>query len=195
MLNIFEQPWTLLIAAVVVLLVLLILRRTFANKRRWWLWFVPIVLAGGGFGLDSFVQTAGEKITEVIAAVVEATENEDCDAISRAIAADYSDSYHNSKRSLMAYCSAILAGPLIDKNIKSIISMEISESTATVVVTMRVVFDKDSFVAANFKKLMFIKLKLNLQKEDSGQWLINQTEILEVDRHPASWLDIKQASW
>ena len=61
MLNIFEQPWTLIIAAIVILLVTLIIQRSSGEKQPWWQWFLPVLLAAAAFGLDMLVQTDLEK--------------------------------------------------------------------------------------------------------------------------------------
>lgn len=191
MLNIFEHPWGLLTLAVVTLLILLMFRRIFPEKRQWWQLLLPPFLALAAFGLDSLVQTDLEKINAVINTAVKAVEEENPDAIEAIISGNYGDSYHNTKEDLMYYCRSLLSEPLVDKSIKRIVSIDISPPEATAVFTVRIVFDKRSYVYRDFKRLMLAKIELDLQKELDKSWLINRTEILEIDRQPAKWKDVR----
>ncbi len=195
MFNIFEHPWGLITAAILALLVLLMFRSIFPEKRRWWQWLLPALLAAAAFGFDFLVETDLEKINAVISAAVKAVEEENSDAIEPIISANYGDSYHDTKVSLMAYCRIRLSEPLIEKNIKRIVSIDISPPKATAIFTVRIVFDKRSSVYQNFKQIMLTKLKLDLQKEPDNRWLISRAELLEIDMQPVSWQDIKQQNW
>ena len=193
--SIFEQPWTLLITAIVALLVLLIFRRVSPESRHWWQLALPAFLAVAAFGLDFLVETDLEKINALISTAAKAVEEENPDAIEAIISENYRDSYHNTKQNLMYHCRAKLSEPLIEKNIARTVSMEISPPNATVVFTVRMVFDKRSYVYQSFKSQMFSKIKIDLQKEPDNRWLISRAELLELDRRPATWQNIKQASW
>ena len=193
--NVFEQPWTLLAAAVFVLLVALMFRSIFPEKRHRWQLALPIFIALVAFGLDFFIQTDAEKIKTVIHKGVKAVEQENPDAIEPIISDNYHDSYHNTKGGLVTHFKAILVEPLVKKNIARIVQMEISPPKATVVLTVRIIFDKQSFVYQSFKPLMLTKVKLDLQKEPDNRWLITRAEILEIDLQPAKWQDITRANW
>lgn len=188
--NIFEQPWLLLIAAVLLLIVLLIVRAVLPEKRHWWQWFVPLLIAAAAFGLDFLVQTDIEKITEVIKTASKAVEEENPAAIEPIISPDYSDSYHITKTRLISHCRARLAEPLIEKNITRISEINIQGSKATALFTVRIVFDKRSYIYQSFKQLMLIKIQAELQKQADGEWLISRAEILTIDRQPAKWKHI-----
>ena len=195
MFNIFEHPWGLITAAIITLLVLLMVRSIFPEKCRWWQWLLLALLAVAAFGFDFLVETDLEKINAVISTAVKAVEEENPDAIEPIISANYGDSYHDTKASLMYYCRTRLSEPLIEKNIKRITSIDISPPKATAIFTMRIVFDKRSSVYQSFKQIMLTKLKLDLQKEPDNRWLISRAELLEIDMQPVSWQDIKQANW
>ena len=143
------------------------------------------------------VKTDTEKIKTVIHTAVKAVEKENPDALEPLISANYRDSYHSTKKALMRYCRATLSQPLIEKNITRILAIEIPQpkTTATVIFTVRIVFDKQSFVYQNFRRIMLVKLKLHLQKNPDKRWLISRAELLEIDTQPAKWRDIKQISW
>jgi len=191
MFDIFEHPWGLLTLAVVTLLILLMFRRIFPEKRHWWQWLLPAFLIAAAFGLDALVQTDLEKINAVISTAVKAVEEENPDAIETIISNSYHDSFHPTKEALISHCSARLSEPLVEKNIKRIVSIDISPPEATAVFTVRIVFDKRSYVYRDFKQFMLAKIELDLQKELDKSWLINRAEILEIDRQPVNWRDIR----
>ncbi|HIJ53881.1 MAG TPA: hypothetical protein HPP66_12110 [Planctomycetes bacterium] len=250
MFNIFEQPWTLLIAGIVAWLILLVIHgdsrlwwqthlviflaaaifaldflaeagllkfskvltiiiqailalaiavllalqiihviRTY--ERHWWQWLLPIILAAAAFGLDFVVQTDLERINALIRTVRKATEQENCDAIEAIVSTDYSDSYHNSRDDLMNHCRRLLSEPLVAKSRKMGLTVEISPPRAAVTLTVIIHFDRQSRVHREYKSFVMLKMKFDLQKEQGKRWLINRAEILEIDRHPFKWRDIR----
>ena len=193
MLNIFEQPWTILIAAIFALFVVLIVWMVCPGKRRWWQLALPVLIGAAGVGLDLLVQTDLEKIREVIKTGVKAVEDENCRPINQIISDSYRDSYHSSKSSLMAHCRMTLSEPLVAKNIARIVSIDLSGQNATVILTVRVIFDKRSFVYQSFNRELFAKVKVNLQKQADNRWLISQAEILEINRQQANWRELRKA--
>ena len=191
MFDFFEQPWTLVGVAVLVLFGMFTFRSVFPEKRRWWQLLAPIILAGAGFGLDWLVRTDLEKINAVINKGVKAVEQEDCQAIGAILAADYWDSYHKTKEGLMAHCRRELSKPLLKKNKKTGVLIRISgpEATATLFATM--IFEKDSYVAQSYKNFLMMKVELYLKKQPDKKWLIHRVNVLEIDRQPVSWGDIR----
>jgi hypothetical protein len=194
MFNIFENPWSLITIAVVAVIILLILRWISPEKYRWELWLAPVLLVVMAFGLDFLVETDLEKINAVIDTGVKAVEVEDPDSIEQIIADNYSDSYHTTKSALMLHCRATLSEPLIEKNIKRIISINIQPPKATAVFTVRILFDKQSYVYQSFKQQMLTEVQADLQKQPDNRWLINRVELLEIDFHPANWQYTEQAN-
>jgi hypothetical protein len=192
---VFEQPWPVLITAATVLLLVVIVRSILPEKRHAWQWLLPILLAAAAFGFDFLVETDREKINAVIGKGVKAVEEENPNAIEAIIADNYSDSFHKTKDILMHHCKVRLAEPLIERNIKRIQAVEVSPSTATAVFTVRMLFDKSSYVYQSFKECLHVKAKANLQKQPDGNWLITRTEILELDLRPVNWKDIQRLDW
>jgi uncharacterized membrane protein len=192
MFDVFEQPWTLLTVAIATLLVLLMVRRILPEKRRWWQLALPAFLAVAAFGLDTLIKTDREKINAVINIGVKAVEDGNPDAVEPIISEDYSDSYHKTKTALMRHCRRKLSEPLVEKNIKRIVEIVVSPSktTAEATFTVRMVFDKRSYVYRNYKRTMLLRVKANLQKEQD-KWLINQAELLELDRYPFDWRQVR----
>ncbi len=191
MFSIFEQPWTLLGAAVITLFGVFTYRSFVPEKRYWWQFLIPVFIAAIAFGLDSIVQTDLEKINSLINKGMKAVEEEDTGAIDAIISADYKDSYHNSKERLMNHCNRELSRSLVEKNKKMSLQLEMSPPTATADLTVLMVFEKDSFVAQNYRPFLSVKVKLYLQKEQDNMWLINRAELLEIDRQRVSWRQIR----
>ena len=195
MFSIFEHPWGLLTIAIVVSLILLVLRWILPQKQLWYHWLLPVLLVLAAFGADALIQTDKEKITAVINTAVKAVEQENPDVLDTIISTNYSDSYHITKNRLMARCKAWFSEPLVEKNVKRILDMQITPPTATVTFTVRTIFDKHSIISEAYKREMYFKLKVNLQKQPNKSWLINRAEILEIDRFPTSWKDIAKPPW
>jgi hypothetical protein len=191
MFDIFEQPWTLVGLAVLVLFGMFTFRSVFPEKRRWWQLLVPVLLAAAAFGLDLLVPTDLEKINAVINRGVKAVEQEDCDAIGAILAEDYRDSRHQTKQALMAHCRRELSKPLLKKNKKTGVLIRISGPQATATLFTTMIFEKDSYVAQSYKNWLMIKMELYLSKRPDEGWLINRVNVLEIDRQPVSWGDIR----
>ncbi len=191
MLDIFEQPWTLLGASVLVLFGMLTFRSFFPEKRRWWQLLVPVFLIAAAFGMDMLVQTDTEKINSVIKATINAVEQEDYSAIKAVIANNYSDSYHSTKKHFIDHCRRELSKPLVDKGKKTGLLINISDSNATAILFAAIIFDKNSYISQNYKSFLLVKARLSLRKQPDKRWLISRIEILELDRHPTSWKGIR----
>ncbi len=192
--NVFEQPWLLLIITAIDLITVIIITKINRNKKLRLLYIIPILTFVLAFGLDYFVQTDREKITAVISKGVKAVEQEDVGTIDKITSPAYSDLFHPDKAALMSHCRTVFSEPLIKKNYKTILSTEISPPNATVDLIVRTVFDERSFAGQNLKQLL-TKTRLELQKS-GNDWLISKVEVLEINRHPASWKDIQSPlSW
>ena len=190
MFNVLEQPWTLLGVALLALLVIWAIRVVAPNKRRWWHFVIPIFIAAVAMGLYLFVPTDTKKIKSTIKTGVKAVEQENAQVLGLIIADNYRDSAHPSKESMMNHCEMILSEPLVTDIVSRIVSLEITSPRAEAVFTMRLVFDERSFVAQSFKKLMLLKIRIELQKQNKD-WLINRVELVEIDMMPAKWADVK----
>ncbi len=195
MFNFFEHPWGLISIAIITILVLFVFQSMYPEKFRRWLWLLPALLVLAAFGLDFLVETNLEKINAVIDSGVLAVENEDPASIEPIIADNYSDSYHSTKSVLISHCRVALAGPLIEKNIKRIVSIDIQPPNATVIFTVRILFDKQSYVYQGFKQQILTEVQANLQIQPDNQWLINRVELLKIDFHPAKWKNTEQVNW
>jgi low affinity Fe/Cu permease len=191
MLNIFEQPWTLLGVSVIALLVILTIRSVWPERRHWWQLLIPVAIAAAGFGLDFFVQTDLEKINALIDTEIKAVEEEDCNAIESIIAGNYRDSFHNTKEDLMSHCRMQLTPGLVAKNKKSACLVELSPPTATATIFVLITFEKDSYISQEYKSSLLVKAKLYLQKQLDKSWLITRAEVLEIDRQPVNWRQIR----
>jgi hypothetical protein len=186
--DFFEQPWTLLGAAVIVLFVVLTFRSVCPERRRWWQWLLPVGVAALGLGLDLGVATDLEKIIHVMKTGTKATEQEDCAAIARLIAADYQDSFHKDRQSLLNRCRARLVTPAIERVRKVGVAVDIRAPEATVIFTMSVRFEPGSYWVRSYgKRAALVKAKAWLRKQPDRNWLVTRLEVLEVDTMPVNW--------
>jgi len=192
MTNVFEQPWLLLGVSAVALLVVFIINSVSAKGAKWWLWLLPILIAASAFAVDYFVATDNEKVKTVIARIVRAVQNENADAMEPFISQDYHDSYHPSKEALLDNCRDRLSEPLIEKNVLSILSTDVKPPNASVVFTVRVVFDPKGYVY-EFRKMMIFKLQAQLRKQGEN-WFLSRIEIVTIDLQPADWQHIQGAA-
>lgn len=191
MFNFFEQPYTLIGAAVLVLFAMLTFRSVIPEKRRWWQLLVPVLVVAAAFGLDVAVRTDLEKINAVIDTCMRAVEEENLIAIEAIIAEDYRDSHHNTKTDLMRHCRTRLSQPLVEKNKKRACLVQLSPPTATATLFATIIFEKDSYVSVNYKAWLMVKARLSFQEQPDKTWLINRIEILELDRQPTNWSQIR----
>ncbi len=192
MFNLFEQPWTLVGAAVLVLFGILTFRSVFPEKRRRWQLALPVLLAGAAFALDMFVKTDLEKVNIVIRKGIRAVEQEDCDTIEQIISPDYNDSYHNNKASLIEHCRAELGQPVVEKCTKTGLSVEIAPPNATVNLTVIIRFEKDSRIVKDYYgQIMWITTQIYLKQQPDKSWLINRMELLEINKQPVNWRQVR----
>jgi len=191
MFNFFEQPYTLIGAAVLVLFGILTFRSVLPEKRHWWQLLVPAFVAAAAFGLDVAVRTDLEKINAVINTCIKAVEEEDLVAIEAVIADDYRDSHHNTKRDLMRHCRTELSQSPVQKSKKRACLVQLSPPKATATLFATIIFEKDSYVSVNYKAWLMVQARLSFQEQPDKTWLINRIEILELDRQPTNWSQIR----
>ncbi len=192
--NFFEQPWTLLGAAVLVLFGVLTFRSVWSEKRRPWQWLLPAGVALLGVGLDLAVMTDLEKINRVIQMGLKAVQEENCAAIAPLIAADYQDSYHKSKESLLDRCRARLVPPAVQRIRKVSSKVEITSPNAKVALSIWMTFDQNSIWAQAYKQTALIAVDLYFRQQPDKTWRVNRVEVREVDKMPATWSVAKAPS-
>jgi hypothetical protein len=193
--NVFEQPWTLLGAAVIVLFGVLTFRSVWPEKQKWWQWLLPAGVAVLALGLDFGVTTDLEKVNGALKAAMKAGEREDIVALAQLIAADYQDSYHESKQSLINHCRDRLKPPAIERIRKIGAAVQIAPPEAKVTLTFSVKFEKESFWVRTYGKASaLVKVQLWLHKQPDKSWLLKRSEVLEVDTIPVGWRVAKGSS-
>jgi len=102
------------------------------KKRRWQFALLPFCIATAAFACDWLVTTDREKVNNLVQTLMLAVEHEDPDTIDSLISDEYSDPVHSTKKPLMRYCRRILSKPLVEKNKKMALTIEMSPPTATV---------------------------------------------------------------
>ena len=191
MFDVFEEPWALLGAAVIVLFAMLTFRSVWPEKRHWWQLALPALVTVVAFGVDAIVATDREKIHTVLKEGMKAVEQEDCDALRVIISDDYQDSYHSNKAQLIAHCRTELRRSPVERVRKANLFIEVSAPEARAVLIAGMKFAKDSFVAQNYRPGLLIKARLYFGKLPDGNWLIQSVEVIEIDKQPVNWRQIR----
>jgi hypothetical protein len=195
--NIFEYPFAGIGVAVISMLGLWILGAFWPDKKRKWHFAVPFVIMILAFAIAHFVQTDKEKILAVVNKGINAFQTQDIQPIREIIADDYSDSAHSSKELIVAYCQALFETATVDKITLYSRQLKIEGSGAVFTMEGLVMFNENSQIAQMGKSLMLVKARLGFRKTPDKNrsspgfaptsWLINNTEILELDRNPVNW--------
>ena len=191
MFNIFEHPWSLLIAAAVVFLVVFVIRALKPEKRRWWQLWIPVVIAASAFAIDFIVETDREYINGIIKTCIKAAKKQDANIIDTFIASDYHDSLHQDKEEIMLYCRATLSEPAVKRFVTLEQSMELSSSNATVILKGFLFFDERSRFYKELKPAMVLQMRLGFNKYPNKKWQINRVELLEIDNQRIDWEDVQ----
>jgi len=190
--NIFQQPWTLFIVAVFLLLGIITFRRILPERRRWWQLLLPLLVAVAAFGLDFLVQTDLERIRAVIKTGSQAVRDKDFDSITAIISDNYRDSYHHTKEDLLTHGRIQLSQSTVAQIKKvGLIIEELLAPQATAVLTVLLRFTEDSRVAQAYKAILLVKIRINFEKQPDKKWLISRIELLEIDRQPVRWRQVR----
>jgi hypothetical protein len=177
--------------AVACAVIIFVVRAVFQQRKLIILWVIPLLIAAAGVGLDRLVETDTEKIKNVIRTIIRAAEKENTDAIENLIDDDYRDGRHENKSQLVGHCRASLSEPVVEKMVSRILDIQQQPANASVITTLRVVFEDSSYVAQTYKKDVFVKVRFTLKKQADQRWLVTKIEILEIDRQPAAWIDLR----
>lgn len=191
MLDIFDQPWTLIGVSVLVLFGVLTFRSIFPEKKSQWQWLLPLFTIATAFGADYLVQTDYEKIDTVINTGMKAVEKLDYPAIEAILDENYADSVHNSKTSLMVECRNKLSQNKVEKCKKTNQLIKMSGNNSRTTVFAKIFFAKDSYIAQNLVPFIPITVELYLNKKNDNKWLINRVEVREINQGNASWSTIR----
>ncbi|MBC8481208.1 MAG: hypothetical protein H8D47_00895 [Planctomycetes bacterium] len=186
MTNVTENPLLLLTIAALAIVALWLLKVFAPEKHRPYYWAIPLAITLSALALDFFIKTDLEKINLTIKNIVKAGESENPDAIAALLSNDYNDSLHLRKNIIVSHCKQLLTPHLIDKAVLRIISIQTQPETAQAVFTVNIFFEQDS-TAAQYKKFMFIKMKTNLKKNNSKNWLIKSFELVEINKQKTNW--------
>lgn len=187
--NIFEQPWALVGIATVILVVMLVIRMLLPEKRHWLQLAIPLILFAAAFGADYLVKTDLEEIETVIKTVTNGIKTENADLIEPLISDNYRDSYHRTKKQLIRHCRNRLSEAVVEKAITRIADIDITEQNAAATFTVNIVIDPQSQLY-DVQRIMLVKIRFALQKEEDKKWLISRIEILELNKQPFKWSSI-----
>jgi len=195
MFNIFEYPFVGIGLAVIVMTGLWIFDALRPDKKRKWHFAVPFVIAALAFAISYFVQTDKEKIFGAVNKGIKAFEQQKIEPIKEIVADDYTDPYHSSKDLIVAYCQALFQTATVEKisifnrqiEMDSTSSPQVNDDKAVFTTEGLVKFTEQSEIAKMGKPFLIVKARLHFKKTPQKKWLINSSEILELDRKPVNW--------
>ena len=185
--NIFEYPFVGIGLAVVSMLGLWIFGALYPAKKRKWHFAIPFVIMSLALAIAYFVQTDKEKILAAVNKGINAFETQDIQPIREIIADDYSDTAHSSKELILAYCQALFQTAMVEKVNMLSRNIEIQFDRTTFTTEAFVKFSENSEIAKMGKPFLIVKARFYFKKTPQKKWLINSTEILELDRNPVNW--------
>ena len=191
MLNIFEYPFVGIGLAVVSMIALWIFGAFFPQKRRRWHFAVPFVIAILAFAVAFFVQTDREKILSAVGKGIKAFEEQEIEPVREIIADDYSDAAHSSKELILAYCQALFQTAAVEKVTTFSRNTEIKGVKAVFTTEALVKFTENSEIARMGKAFLIVKARFYFKKAPAKKWLINSSEIIELDRNPVNWNQLR----
>jgi hypothetical protein len=188
--NVFEYPFVGIGIGLIAFIGFWIFRVVCPDKKRRWHYFVPMVIYIAAFAVAYFVQTDNERITATINKGIKAFQQNQIEPIREIIADDYSDSLHSTKEVIIAYCQALFQTITVDKVTFLSKKSEIQNDRATLTIEAMVKFAEQCQIAQMGKPFLIVKGRFRFEKNANKQWLINSSEILELDRQPIDWNQI-----
>lgn len=185
MADVFENPWLLLTLAAVAIIPAALVRQA---KPRWGYWplLAPLLLAVAGIGLDRAVQTDSEQIHAMIRTCRRAVIEENVPRLTQAVCESYNDGHHGNKEQLIAAAQDVLKGASVKKVRFQNITLNIDTVKATVEMDTAVHLNPNSRYAS-FGSLMFVSLRLELGKKNTGLWCIQKAGVTSINNQPMNW--------
>ncbi len=189
MYNVFQQPWLLLSVSFLLVVVVYFIRTSFPDKQKWWHLLIPVAVAVGAFGLDYLVKTDHEKVKGVIDSAIVATLERDAVAMAPLIAEDYWDRHHPTKKSIMATFTYVVKRHSIQSITMTYHDIVVEgqakgQAIAEILVRVRMDPSNASIPTPDFA---YAKLKLKFKKKPDGNWTIQSTDLVEVNKNPVNW--------
>lgn len=189
--NVFEYPFVGLGIAIIAMLALWIFWAVRPEKKRRLHYLIPLLIVIASAAVSYFVQTDKEKILGAVNKGIMAFERQNIEPIKEIIADDYADSHHSSKAYIAAYCQGLFETAMIEKVTFFSRQIEIENGKATFAFEAMIKFAEQSHIAQMGKSFLIVKAKLYFEKTIDKRWLINSSEILELDRKPINWEQIR----
>jgi hypothetical protein len=189
--NIYEYPFVGIGIAAIVLAGLWVYGMFRPDKKRKWHPLIPIGIVILAVAISYFVQTDKEKIIGAINKGIAAFEKQKIEPIKEIIADGYFDTAHSSKEYIIAYCQGLFETAAIERVTFLSQQIQIENDKAVFTLEVMVKFAEQSHAAQMGKSFLIVKVRFNFKKTPDKKWLINGSEILELDRKTVNWSEIK----
>ena len=180
MLNILEQPWTMLAIGFWTEVAVIIAAKFWPLKiRRKHLLIGPIIVVLG-FGLEYLIVTDREKIETVVDTIVQATEDENAEQIMECIAPDYYGRLEGSREAFGQFCRGLFSQPVIETNWLRKLELQLDKTKASVRITSLSQLDKSSQWGQLIPVTSTI-WEVRLSKQPDKSWLIVWIDLVELN--------------
>ncbi len=189
--NVFEYPFTGIATTAASLLAVWLFNILKPDKKRKWHYLIPLSIIIAAVAVSYFVQTDREKILGAVNKGIKAFKEEQIEPIREIIADDYFDAVHNSKEYIIAYCQALFETAMVDRVTFISRKTEIENERAVFTTEALVTFAEESEIAKMGKPFLIVKARFYFVKTPDNNWLINSSEILELDRKSVNWTQIR----
>ena len=189
--NVYEYPFTGIAIAIIAAIGIWIYGLFRPERKRRVHYLIPLLIIIASAAVAYFVQTDREKILGAINKGIKAFEKQKIEPIREIIANDYSDVEHTSKELIIAYCQAMMQTAMVER--VTFLSREtaIEGNKATFTAEMMVKFSEESEISKMGKPFLIVKARFHFEKTADKKWLINSSEILELDRKAVNWGEIR----
>ncbi len=189
--NVFEYPFTGIAVAVFSLAAIWLFNILKPDKKRQWHYLIPLSIIIAAVAVSYFVQTDREKILGAVNKGIKAFKEEQIEPIREIIADDYFDAAHSSKEYIIAYCQALFQTAMVDRVTFLSRKTEIENEQAAFTTEAMVKFAEESEIAKMGSPFLIVKARFYFVKISDGRWLINSSEILELDRKAVNWTQLR----
>ena len=184
--NIFYQPWTLIVIGLSAELALLIGARFWPLKvRRKHLLTGPILIVLA-LGLDYLVTTDTEKIKAVVATVVKAAEEENAQQIIACVGPTFHSKLGESREHFALFCRKLFSQPQIEENVLRSPQIQLDKTKATARFALATKIDSRSPWAQWLLQANTV-WEFRLEKQPDKTWLIVRIDFLELNGNRLDW--------
>ena len=187
--NVIENPWLILTVSIILLAIVAYVRQMRPDNRKWWQYLLPVFLVIAAVGIDYFIKTDHEKITEIIKQAKKSAITNNVKLIEPLISEDYRDRNHRSKAEMIAACRSNFSNYGLKKIRTQSKSIIVKSMKANAVLQFVIQFRPQSSNDATVG-YVYVKIKIKFIKQ-GDEWLIETADLISINNQPTNWNEIR----